>query len=323
MVFDESKSRGIVLQTLMVLQQTSSLSPNQAQAEINSNVGEYLMKYSLCTPPVQILGFVDTGDDLIWLHQRAPRFDPEKSSTYKNVSCSSSLCLQGSPGSGGNNSICQYSVIPCYNGGTFGAKGSGIAGLGAGAVSLVSQLGSSIEGKFSYCFIPLTSQVGDTTCKLNFSSNAVVSGSGAVSAPLLISVDTDYFYYQKLEAMSSGDSSKSNIIIDSGTTLTILPSELYPNFESAVKDEIDFPTTDDLTGFLTLCFQSSSDNLSVPNITAHFDGADKVVCLAFTNVSDEPDSISIFGNLAQANVLEGYDIVKKTVSFKPTDCTKL
>lgn len=47
--------------------QTSSSSPNQAQAEINSNVGEYLMKYSLGTPPVQILGFVDTGDDLISL----------------------------------------------------------------------------------------------------------------------------------------------------------------------------------------------------------------------------------------------------------------
>ena len=36
-------------------------------------------------------------------NQRAPLFDPEKSSTYKNVSCSSSLCLQGSPCSGSNN----------------------------------------------------------------------------------------------------------------------------------------------------------------------------------------------------------------------------
>ena len=43
-------------------------------------------------------------------NQRAPLFDPEKSSTYKNVSCSSSLCLQGSPCSSSNNSICQYSM---------------------------------------------------------------------------------------------------------------------------------------------------------------------------------------------------------------------
>ena len=39
--------------------QTSSPSPNQAQVDIISNVGEYLMKYSLGTPPMQILGFVD------------------------------------------------------------------------------------------------------------------------------------------------------------------------------------------------------------------------------------------------------------------------
>ena len=45
--------------------QTSSPSPNQAQANIISNVGEYLMKYSLDKPPVQILGFVDTGDDFV------------------------------------------------------------------------------------------------------------------------------------------------------------------------------------------------------------------------------------------------------------------
>ena len=45
--------------------QTSSPSPNQAQVDIISNVGEYLMKYSLGTPPMQILGFVDTGDDFV------------------------------------------------------------------------------------------------------------------------------------------------------------------------------------------------------------------------------------------------------------------
>ena len=50
-----------------LFKQTSSSPPNQAQEIMNSNVGEYLMKYSLGTPPVQILGIVDTGNDLIWL----------------------------------------------------------------------------------------------------------------------------------------------------------------------------------------------------------------------------------------------------------------
>ena len=37
------------------------------QADIISNGGEYLLKYFVGTPPVQILGIVDTGSDLIWL----------------------------------------------------------------------------------------------------------------------------------------------------------------------------------------------------------------------------------------------------------------
>ena len=46
---------------------SSSVSPNLAQTDIISNSGEYLMKYSVGTPPVAILGVADTGSDLIWL----------------------------------------------------------------------------------------------------------------------------------------------------------------------------------------------------------------------------------------------------------------
>ncbi|XP_050280899.1 aspartic proteinase CDR1-like [Quercus robur] len=81
------------------------------------------------------------------------------------------------------------------------ANGSGVVGLGRGAISLVSQLGSSIDGKFSYCLIPFTSH-GNTTSKLNFGSNAVVSGSGAVSTPLVLGQDS--YYYITLEAIRVG-----------------------------------------------------------------------------------------------------------------------
>ena len=46
---------------------TSSLSTNAAQANIISNGGEYLLEYSVGTPPVQILGIDDIGSELIWL----------------------------------------------------------------------------------------------------------------------------------------------------------------------------------------------------------------------------------------------------------------
>ncbi|KAM3685450.1 hypothetical protein ACJW31_11G118500 [Castanea mollissima] len=368
---------------------SSSVSPNLAQTDIISNSGEYLMKYSVGTPPVAILGVADTGSDLIWLQckpctecykQAAPIFDPEMSTTYKSISCTSSQCESLRKTSCSNDGTsCQYSVsygdksfsngdlavdtftlgsttsdrpvslpetiIGCGhdNNGHFDAKGSGIVGLGGGTVSLVSQLSSSISGKFSYCLVPLTSR-DEKSSKLKFGSEAVVSGPGTVSTPLIPN-SPDTFYFLTLEAMSvgskrlelSGSSGsgglEGNIIIDSGTTVTTLPTEFYSEFESAVAEEIDLERGDDPSQFLSLCYKPTSDSIEIPSITAHFTGADvklnpdttfiqineELLCLAFRANQE----ITIFGNLAQSNLLVGYDLVKKTVSFKPTDCTKL
>uniref|UniRef100_A0A2N9HBK3 Peptidase A1 domain-containing protein n=1 Tax=Fagus sylvatica TaxID=28930 RepID=A0A2N9HBK3_FAGSY len=330
----------------------SSLSPNAPVATMtSSNSGDYFMNYSI-----------------------DPIFDPNRSRTYKAVACTSSQCeSQDYTSCPRNETTCQYSmsygdqsftkgelavdtltlgsttgrpvsipktIIGCghNNDGTFSEQGSGIVGLGTGAVSLVSQLGSSIDGKFSYCLVP-----GGASGKLNFGSDAVVSGSGAVSTPFF-SNDPDNFYFLTLEAMSVGSKrlelsnsstsggSEGNIIIDSGTTLTLLPEDFYPKFEAAVANQIDLEPTEDPSKLLSLCYNSKSVDIGAPSITAHFTGADvnlspattfirvteEVVCFAFLS----EQSISIFGNLAQSDLLVGYDLVVKTVSFKPTDCTK-
>ena len=368
----------------------SPVSTNSFQTDVISNSGEFLIKYSVGTPPVPMLSIVDTGSDLIWIqctpctkcyNQTAPLFDPKKSETYKKVSCSSSQCksLERTKCSNDGKN-CQYSmsygdssytngelamdtltlgsttsqsvpfpktIIGCGhdNHGSFGKEGSGIVGLGGGAVSLVSQLHSSIGGKFSHCLIPLNSK-GKNSSKLNFGSNAVVSGSGVVSTPIVQNSQNPVtYYFLTLEAMSVGrkrlelsDSStfedlKGNIIIDSGTTVTILPEYFYSKFELAVEEAINLKRSDDPSLILSLCYKTSKDDIGAPRITAHFTGADvmlspkttfirlseKFLCLAF----GAGDTLSIFGNLAQSNLLVGYDLVKKTVSFKPTDCTKL
>ncbi|KAJ6320027.1 hypothetical protein OIU78_015424 [Salix suchowensis] len=124
-----------------------------------------------------------------------PLFDPKSSKTYRDFSCDARKCrlLEQSSCSG---NICQYqysygdqsytmgnvasdtitldstagspvsfpkTVIGCgqENGGTFSEKGSGIVGLGAGPLSLVSQMGSSVGGKFSYCLVPFSSRAGN------------------------------------------------------------------------------------------------------------------------------------------------------------------
>ncbi|XP_061999133.1 aspartic proteinase CDR1-like [Rosa rugosa] len=314
--------------------------------------------------------------------QTDPLFDPSKSSTYKTVPCSSNQCteLKGrcSAKGSGSGSACQYEVnygdqsytigdiavdtltlasttgrnvsfpktiIGCghNNDGTFDKKGSGIVGLGGGDESLITQLGTSIDGKFSYCLIPFASE-GDQTSKLNFGDNAVVSGSGVLSTPIVKDQTRKTFFFLTLEAISVDNtkipfsssisgSGEGNIIIDSGTTLTILEQSFYSKLEEAVDKVVGGERVSDPQIGIPLCYKVSlSQDLKVPNITVHFTGADvkleqqntfvrvsdDTVCFAFAPAQ----SLSIYGNLAQAGFLVGYDLKGKAVSFKPSDCTK-
>ncbi|RDX79388.1 Aspartic proteinase CDR1, partial [Mucuna pruriens] len=368
----------------------SFVSQNTAKVSVTPYGGEYLMSYSVGTPPVQVFGIVDTGSDIIWMQcqpckacykQTTPIFDSSKSKTYKTLPCSSNTCkvVQSTSCSSGKGGICEYSisygdrshsqgdlsvetltlgstngspiqfprtVIGCGrdNAISFEGKNSGVVGLGGGPVSLISQLSSSIGGKFSYCLLPMDSQP-NLSSNLNFGDAAVVSGRGTVSTPIVLR-NGNVFYYLTLEAFSvgnnrinfggssSGSGREGNIIIDSGTTLTLLPNDFYSKLESAVANAVKLKPATDPSQILSLCYQGTSHDLNanVPKITAHFKGAnvylnvlntfvqvaDDVVCLAF----QPTQSGAIFGNLAQQNILVGYDLQQKTVSFQLKDCTK-
>ncbi|XP_042514313.1 aspartic proteinase CDR1-like [Macadamia integrifolia] len=309
--------------------------------------------------------------------QNAPLFDPTKSSTYKNISCHTQECDLVGKKKCSSEGSCGYSygygdksftngylatetftlgstssssvslpkkIFGCgnYNQGNYKNNGSGLVGLGGGPLSLISQMKLSIGGKFSYCLVP----IGDTNArsKLNFGSDAVVSGDGVVSTPL-VSKNLVTFYYVTLEGISVGNKRlafktkysrkanavEGNIILDSGTTLTYLPSDFYNNLVSELKKSINAATVADPIGELGLCYKVGTD-INVP-ITAHFTGADvqlktlnafiqvseDVVCITFEPVEDD---IAIIGNIAQNDFLIGYDLEARKVYFKPTDCTR-
>ncbi|XP_004511020.1 aspartic proteinase CDR1-like [Cicer arietinum] len=310
-------------------------------------------------------------------NQTNPMFDPSKSSSYKIIPCGSNTCRSRRDTYCTENEYCQYNieygdkshsrgdlsvetltiysttghsfsfpnvVIGCgtQNTVSFEGKSYGIVGLGGGSVSLTTQLGSTIGGKFSYCLVPLLVE-SSVTSKLNFRKTAVVSGHGVVSTPLT-KKNLQTFYYLTLEAFTvgnkrvkfGGDSiggKEGNIIIDLGTTLTLLPSEDYTNLESTVAKFVKLDRVKDPNNQFSLCYNVTSEGYDFPIITANFKGADVklnsintfipvadgMVCFAFisSNIG------SIFGNLAQQNLLVGYDLVKNVVSFKQTDCTKL
>ncbi|KAJ1439606.1 Xylanase inhibitor, C-terminal [Sesbania bispinosa] len=345
---------------------------------------EYLMSYSIGTPPFEIFGVVDTGSDIVWSQcepckacykQITPIFDPSKSPTYKIFPCSSTTCQSNRVDNCSSNyeQNCEYTieyndgshskgdlsedtltlgstdgypvsfpnfVIGCGhdNIGTFRGRFSGIVGLGDGPLSLINQLSSSISGKFSYCLVPLFPET-NTSSKLNFGESALVSGYGTVSTPI-VPTSRKIFYTLTLEAFSVGNnrielgnfSGDGNIIIDSGTTVTLLPGDVYSKLESAVIDVVKLERVEDPNKEFNLCYNTTSEELEVPIITTHFKGADVqlnalntflpiqngIVCFAFASSQIG----AIFGNWAQQNFLIGYDLQRKTVSFKPTDCTK-
>ncbi|KAF8412597.1 hypothetical protein HHK36_000566 [Tetracentron sinense] len=298
--------------------------------------------------------------------QDSQLFDPQQSFTYREMSCDTKFC-QSLPRAkcGNTSSECDYSysygdqsfstgvlttdtftfdstggrtvafpkiVFGCghNNGGSFSGHESGIVGLGGGPLSLISQLSSKIDGKFSYCLVPI---FANSTSKLNFGSEAVISGEGAVSTPL-VPKDPDTYYYLSLDGISVGNSqimSEASFVIDSGTTLTMLVSDLYYKVESAIKDAINLDPVQDPSGTFSLCYDTKSD-FKIPEMTFHFTGADLRLkpLNTFVKASDDlvcltmvpGKRLSIFGNLAQMNFQVEYDLVKKQVSFAPADCTK-
>jgi hypothetical protein len=363
---------------------------------------EYFISYSVGSPPIKAYGIIDTGSSLVWLqcqpcntcfNQTSPIFNPSKSSSYKNIPCSSTRTC---PLMGGlyniscsyGRDVCEYTAIYDNN---FRSQGdlsketltlystsgssvsfpntiigcghnnkflfsdqnySGIVGLGNGPTSLIKQLDSSIEGKFSYCLIPvynMDSDISNFSNKLNFGDAAVVSGERVVSTPL-ITLKGRSDYILTLEAFSIGNkrieyggseiegiNSTRNIIIDSGTPITFLPHDFYAMLESNVTKVVKLPRVVVPSSGFSLCYNTTTTTTReqsniFPIITAHFSGADiklnhnntfaptkeGIMCFAFIPVQGVP----IFGSYAQHNFLVGYDLKKNIISFKPTDCTK-
>ncbi|XP_050234669.1 probable aspartic protease At2g35615 [Mercurialis annua] len=369
----------------------SRFKPALIQSDIVPGGGEYLMRISIGTPPVETLAIADTGSDLIWIQCQpcemcynqtySPIFDPRQSTSYRSVICGTKFCNEldsqarscdargfvrtcGYTYSYGDQSFSdghlaverlglgspvhsQKIAFGCgtKNGGTFDELGSGIIGLGGGSMSLISQLGTKISRKFSYCLIPTSEKSNlNTTSKISFGTDIKISGTddNLVSTPL-VPKKPDTYYYLTLEAISVGNKTlpytnlwngnvvNGNIIIDSGTTLTFLDSEFFSELEPAIEEAVKAERVSDPHGQFSMCFRDEKE-IDLPVITVHFSNADVELQAVNTFAKVEEDlvcftmipsnDIAIFGNLAQMNFLVGYDLEKKSVSFLPTDCTK-
>lgn len=124
---------------------------------------------------------------------------------------------------------------------------------------------------------------------MSFGEDAVISVSGAVTTPLVSYGDTNYRV--SLEAISVGNKriaysswfseivsdndEMGNTVIDSGTTLTLLQPELFKDVLKALDKTIKARRKEDPMGILGRCYETGgSHSINLPNITAHFKGAD-------------------------------------------------
>ncbi|XP_047331124.1 aspartic proteinase CDR1-like [Impatiens glandulifera] len=207
---------------------------------------------------------------------------------------------------------------------------AGIAGFGPGPNSLISQLGHRAGGKFAYCLVHYSKQ--HARSKISFGASAVVFGR---STPLVS-------YYVSLEGISVENNTfpimvghekiytripfRSRVLLDTGATLSYLPTDLYQQLENALISVIKLVPIQ--YGIFKHCYKFYPN---FPTLIFHFSrGAELVLTMRNTIVKDyglwclaikstNYQTITI-GSLLQMDYMIGYDLENGNVSFMKTDC---
>ncbi|CAL5441555.1 unnamed protein product [Camellia sinensis] len=203
--------------------QNNILNSSKATLPVNSGAsigtGNFIVTVGLGTPKKDLTLLFDTGSDLTWTQcqpclvscyrQQEPIFNPNESTTYKNISCNSAECTQLTSHAGGvikrcsNSSTCIYGigyvdqsysigffskdtltltptdVLPNFrfgcgqsNRGLFGGA-AGLLGLARNQLSVVSQTSSMYQKYFSYCLPSTSSSTGHLTFGKGGTSSAL------------------------------------------------------------------------------------------------------------------------------------------------------
>ncbi|KAG6537009.1 aspartic proteinase nepenthesin-1-like [Zingiber officinale] len=338
------------------------------QTQLYASGGSFLMELAIGTPAIQYLPIMDTSSDLIWTQcrpclqcfsQPTPLYYPSQSSTYVPLPCS-------------NASDCSYSYTYSDSSFTQGALGietftfgsaavsgvafgcgnnnsgdfansSGIVGMGRGSWSLVSQLG---YGNFSYC---LTYDDPDTS-RLLLGTMSTLSAQ-AQSTPFVTNPSL-YFpssYYLSLLGITVGETmlpipsttfsiaadGTGGLIIDSVATVTMLVDPAYAELKRAFESQMNLSAADGSAYGLDICFTYGGEDVQVPRLVFHFEGADMdlppenyiaedssvgLLCVA---VVRSDFNLSILGNFMQQNMHVRYDLVGERLSFEAAPCDQL
>ncbi|OMO90654.1 Peptidase A1 [Corchorus olitorius] len=284
--------------------------------------GNYIVTVGLGSPKKDLNLIFDTGSDITWTQcqpcarscykQKDPIFEPSLSSSYSNISCSSTICNSLSSATGNSpgcsSSACVYGiqygdssfsvgffakdtlsltstdVFPNFlfgcgqnNQGLFGGA-AGLLGLGRDKLSLPSQTAAKYFKYFSYCLPSSASSTGFLT----FGYGGGVSRSVKFT-PLSTISDGTSFYGIDIIGMTVGGQklpisasvfSAGGAIIDSGTVITRLPPTAYDALKSAFRKQMSqYPMAQPLS-ILDTCYDFSKySTVTIPKINFFLSGS--------------------------------------------------
>ncbi|KAK1425640.1 hypothetical protein QVD17_20995 [Tagetes erecta] len=305
--------------------------------------------------------------------QADPIFEPASSSSYSPLTCDTHQCksldvsecrngtclYEVSYGDGsytvgdfvtetitlqGSSSV-EHIAIGCghNNEGLF-VGAAGLIGLGGGKLSFPSQINAS---SYSYCLVDRDS---DSTSFLDFNSPIAHDSvdSVTVTAPLLRNNKFDTFYYVGLRdivvagkqlnvpstAFELGDDGNGGVIVDSGTAITRLKTEVYDMLRDAfVNGTKDLTPATGVALFDTCYDLSKKKSVQVPTVSFRFSNgkildlpaknylipvdSSGTFCFAFAPTSS---SLSIIGNVQQQGTRVSYDLENSVIGFESNKC---
>lgn len=299
--------------------------------------------------------------------QVGPIFDPAASRSYSTIPCSDSACRSLAsatlnPSACSSSNVCLYQagygdssfsvgylskdtlkigslLIPNFvygcgqdNEGLFG-RSAGIIGLAKNELSFLSQTTvKSSTRAFSYC-LPTMASVG-------LLSLGPYDESRFAYTPMVSNSIDDSLYFVKLTAITLGGKpipvssslySSTPTILDSGTVITRLPSDIYSALSKAVTASLRRYKRAPAYSILDTCFVGQANGIVLPQVSLVFAGGATMklqvgnvlidvdtdtTCLAFAPAS----RVAIIGNRQQQTFNVVYDVAKARIGFAAGGC---
>ncbi|KAG1327322.1 putative Aspartyl protease family protein [Cocos nucifera] len=295
-------------------------------------------------------------------------FKPSSSSTYRSVSCSEPECdgLQSAtlnPSACTTSNVCIYQasygdssfsvgylardtlvlgdagrVLPNLvfgcgqdNEGLFG-RSAGLIGLARNRISLLSQLATKLGNVFSYC-LPTMASTGYVTI-------GSYPPARYVYTPLVSNSLDGSLYFVRLTGITvrgkglpvaSSAYTSMPTIVDSGTVISRLPSDVYSALSKSVVAALRGHARAPAYSILDTCYRGSANGLPVPEVDMVFQGGaalrlparnvmidvdSSTTCLAFAPT----DRVVIIGNRQQQTFRVAYDVGRSRIGFATGGC---